>query len=181
MSEVSDRPIPMQHSHPDSFPHLLKADQIAAMPETVKIHSLNSDAVRYTRSLGDALGLTHISVHLVRVQPGKETTQFHFHHQEEEFLYILSGRGIAEIGDRAIEVGAGDFLGFTAPSLPHTLKNPFDEDLVYLMGGERSKFDVCDYPRLQKRLYRADGDRQLIDWQHLKSQQNLKSQQPFRG
>jgi uncharacterized cupin superfamily protein len=148
-------------------PHLLKASEIEAMPEVVKVHSLNAEAVRHTRSLSDAVGMTQIGVHLVRVEPGKETTQFHFHHQEEEFLYILSGRGVAEIGDGQIEVGAGDFLGFTAPSLPHTVKNPFDEDLVYLMGGDRLNFDICDYPLLQKRLYRVDGTRQLIDWKHL--------------
>jgi len=149
-------------------PHLLKASEIEAMPEVVKVHSLNSEAVRQTRSLSDAVGMTQIGIHLVRVEPGRETTQFHFHHQEEEFLYILSGRGVAEIGDAQIEVEAGDFLGFTAPSLPHTVKNPFDQDLVYLMGGDRLNFDICDYPRLQKRLYRVDGNRQLVDWEHLK-------------
>ncbi len=147
----------------DSLPHYLKVSDIEAMSETVKVHPLNSVAVRHTKSLSDAVGMTKLGVHLVRVEPGKETTQFHFHHQEEEFIYIISGRGIAEIGEEQFEVQAGDFLGFTAPSLPHALKNPFPEDLVYLMGGERSNFDVCDYPRLKKRLFRFNGDRQLID------------------
>jgi len=26
--------------------------------------------------------------------------------------------------------------------------NPFDEELVYLMGGENREFDVADFPRL---------------------------------
>lgn len=111
-------------------PHLLKAKEIAAMPEVAKVHPLNSQAVRHTKSLGDALGMTQLGIHLVRVEPGQETTQFHFHHQEEEFLYIISGRGVAEIGKAEVEVAAGDFMGFTAPSLPHCLKNPFTEDLV---------------------------------------------------
>lgn len=143
---------------------LLKASYIAAMPEIVKTHALNSKAVRNTKSLSDTVGMTRLAIHLVRVEPGKETTQFHFHHQEEEFIYILSGRGIAEIGDRSVEVAAGDFIGFTAPSLPHSLSNPFEEDLVYLMGGERRSFDVCDYPRLRQRQVRMGSDRQLINW-----------------
>lgn len=151
-----------------SIPHLLKADDIAVMPETEKVHGLNPLAVRHSKSLGDALGMTQLGIHLVRVEPGKQTTQFHFHHQEEEFIYILSGKGIAEIGEAELEVGPGDFMGFTAPSLPHTISNPFDEDLVYLMGGERRSFDVCDYPRLKKRLFRVDGKRQLVDWVDLK-------------
>jgi uncharacterized cupin superfamily protein len=111
--------------------------------------------------------MTHLGVHLVRVESGKETTQFHFHHYEEEFIYILSGKGIAEIGEMQIQVEAGDFMGFTAPSLPHTMHNPFDTDLVYLMGGERLAFDVADYPRIKKRNFRIKGDRQVVDWENI--------------
>lgn len=149
--------------------HLLKASDIEAMPETVKLHPLNSQAVRNTKSLSDALGMKQMGVHLVRVEPGKETTQFHFHQCEEEFMYIISGKGIAEIGDKQFEVAAGDFMGFTAPSLPHNIKNPFGEDLVYLMGGERRNFELVDYPRIKKRLYRADGERKYVDWEDLNS------------
>lgn len=58
-------------------------------------------------------------------------------------------------------------MGFTALSLPHCLKNPFDLDLVYLMGGERLSVDVCDYPRLKKRRYRVNGESKLVDWDNL--------------
>jgi uncharacterized cupin superfamily protein len=152
----------------NSIPHLLQANDIKAMPEIVKVHGLNPTAVRHTKSLSDAVGMTQMGIHLVRVEPGKETTQFHFHHQEEEFIYIISGRGIAEIGESEFLVEAGDFMGFTAPSLPHCMKNPFEVDLVYLMGGERRNFDICDYPRLKKRLFRVNGERKLVDWDNLK-------------
>jgi len=151
------------------IPHLLKASDIETIPETVKVHSLNPQAVRNIKSLTDAVGMKRIGVHLVRVESGKETTQFHFHHQEEEFIYIISGRGVAEIGDTEFEVEAGDFMGFTAPSLPHSMKNQFPEDLVYLMGGERCSFDICDYPRLKKRMFRVNQERQLVDWEDVKS------------
>ncbi len=157
----------MKENHQNPVPHLLKISDIDALPEIEKVHGLNHQAVRHTKSLSDAVGMTRLGVHLVRVEPGKETTQFHFHHQEEEFIYIISGRGIAEIGDEQFEVETGDFMGFTAPSLPHCMKNPFKEDLVYLMGGERCSFDICDYPRLKKRLFRVNGDRKLVDWEYL--------------
>jgi len=44
---------------------MLKASEIEAMPEVVKVHSLNSEAVRQTRSLSGAVGMTQIGVHLV--------------------------------------------------------------------------------------------------------------------
>lgn len=143
---------------------LLTAQQIQQQPEQVFTHPLNPEATRHTQSLGDAVGLERLGLHRVRVEPGKASTQFHYHHHEEEFLYILSGRGIAEIGDAQYEVGPGDFMGFTAPSLPHSLSNPFAEDLVYLMGGERREYDVCDYPRIARRQFRSHHLRQLVDW-----------------
>ena len=39
-------------------------------------------------------------------------------------------RGIAEIGDETFEVGPGDAMLFTAPSVGHHLRNPFEVDLV---------------------------------------------------
>lgn len=142
---------------------LVTAKQIQQQPEQIFTHPLNANAVRYTKSLGDRVGLTRLGLHLVRVEPGQASTQFHYHHHEEEFLYILAGRGMAEIGKTQYEVGPGDFMGFTAPSVPHSLHNPFTEDLIYLMGGERLAFDMCDYPRIRKRQFRSRGQRQLVD------------------
>lgn len=146
---------------------LLTAKEIAGLKETVNVHQFNANAIRHTRSLGDLLGLTHLGVHLVRLEKGHDSTQFHYHHMDEEFLYILSGRGIAEIGEERHEVGPGDFMAFTRHSLPHNLTNPFDEDLVYLMGGNRSEFDICDYPRINRRMYRVNGQKEFVDTEHL--------------
>jgi uncharacterized cupin superfamily protein len=73
------------------------------------------------------------------------------HQHEEEWLYILSGRGIAEIDEEEIEVHAGDFMAFPTPSVAHHLKNPFDQHLVYLMGGENREMEIADFPKLGRR------------------------------
>ena len=78
-------------------------------------------------------------------------------------MYILNGSGIAEIGGKKYKIGAGDFMGFTAPSLPHAMRNPHKTDLVYLVGGNRWPLDVCDYPRIKKRRYRMNGDNTYLD------------------
>ncbi|MCB1694164.1 MAG: cupin domain-containing protein [Pseudomonadales bacterium] len=150
-------------------PPLLTSQEISRLAETVNVHQFNENAVRHTKSLSDRLGLTQIGVHLVRVEKGHDSTQFHFHHVDEEFIYVLSGRGIAEIGSERIEVGPGDFMGFAQHSVPHNLHNPFDEDLVYLMGGNRSPIDVCDYPKINRRMYRVDGNKEYVDFENLKA------------
>ena len=144
-------------------PALLSAAKIRRMKESKFVHFLNPGAIRYTRSLGDACGLSTIGVHLVRLKQGDVSTEFHFHHQDEEWVYILSGRGIAEIGDRKHKIGAGDFMGFVAGSEPHAMRNPYKSDLVYLVGGNRWPLDVCDYPRIGKRRYRENGRNEYLD------------------
>jgi uncharacterized cupin superfamily protein len=96
-------------------------------------------------------GLSRVVLSLARVPPGKESFVYHSHERDEEFLFILSGKGRAEIGEEVFEVGPGDFMGFTAPGVAHHLVNPYEEDLVYLMGGERSGLDVGYYPKLKRR------------------------------
>jgi uncharacterized cupin superfamily protein len=134
---------------------LVRAAERAGLPEESFSHPLNPRSEVHGFSLSDAAGLSRVGVHLVRIPPGKESFVFHAHYGEEEFVYILSGRGIAEIGDEEHEVGPGDFMGFPTPSVGHHLRNPFAEDLVYLSGGERRGMEVADYPRLGKRMVRV--------------------------
>ncbi|HEY9879924.1 MAG TPA: cupin domain-containing protein [Leptolyngbyaceae cyanobacterium] len=150
-------------SEPSPSHPLLTAAAIAQLPEEVFVHPLNPNAVRHAKSLGDVIGFHHIGVHLVRVAPGHDSTEQHVHQLEEEFIYILSGQGIAEIGSEQFEVGPGDFLGCPAKGLAHGLSNPFEKDLVYLVGGMRLEYDICDYPKLGKRMYRAGEKRDYVD------------------
>ena len=140
---------------------LVRASDIDAMDEASFQHPLNARSQIHIRSLSEAAGMEQMGVHIGRIPPGRESFAYHTHHYEEEFLYILSGRGVAEIDGQEIEVGPGDFLGFSVRqesgerrSVPHHFRNPFDEDLVYLMGGERRDFEIADFPRLRKRLIR---------------------------
>lgn len=144
--------------------HHLSAAEIDGLQETSYVHPLNANAVRLTRTLGEIAGLRNVGVHLVRVAPGRASTEFHFHHAEEEFLYVLAGRGVAEIDGREIPVGPGDFMGFPAGGPAHAMRNEGDEDLVYLMAGERRDGDVVDYPRAGKRALKALGNRHIVDY-----------------
>lgn len=117
-------------------------------------HPWNPKSLLIGVQLGRAVGLKRTGVNIARMPPGKESFVYHSHQHEEEWLYILSGRGIAEIDRDEIEVAPGDFIAFPTPSVPHHLKNPFDQDLVYLMGGENREMEIADFPRLGKRLVR---------------------------
>ena len=118
--------------------------------------------------LSRALGLKRTAVSIARMPSEKESFVYHSHHHEEEWLYILSGRGVAEIDGEELEVGPGDFMAFPTPSVPHHLKNPFDQELVYLMGGENREFEVADFPRLAKRMVKSGENFEVYDMFNVK-------------
>jgi uncharacterized cupin superfamily protein len=95
-------------------------------------------------------GFERTGVSIAWLPPGKESFAYHAHHYEEEWIYILEGRAVSEADGKETTLGPGDFVAFPTPSVPHLLKNPFDAECVYLMGGERRPLDILDYPRLGK-------------------------------
>lgn len=143
--------------------YLLTARQIEAMSGERKTHFLNPNAIRTNKSLGDAVGLNHIGVHIIEVEPGRDTTELHRHYFEEECVYVLAGRGTAIIEDDHYPIGPGDFIGLPRNTVAHTVVNDGSERLVCLVMGQRLEQDVADYPRCGKRLYRNSGEWNLVD------------------
>ena len=110
--------------------------------------------------LAHAAGLDRIGLSRGRIPPGGESFAYHAHHAEQEWVFVVSGRARARIDGQDHELGPGDFAAFPAPQAPHLMTNPFDEDCVYLMGGEtRLPTDVVHYPDLGKSyaLVRGNG------------------------
>lgn len=149
----------------------LSAKAIAEMAGQKKVHFLNEAAVRINKSLGDAVGLKNIGVHIISVLPGHYSTEHHVHLFEEECIYVLSGQGTAFIGQDAHPIGSGDFVGCPINGIAHSMQATGTEPLVCLVMGQRLKQDVADYPNLKKRLYRNSGEWNLVEHaniQHIK-------------
>jgi uncharacterized cupin superfamily protein len=137
----------------DQYPLLLRAEQIAANLHSFS-HPWNPNSELAGTQLGMAVGLQRTGVNFIRVPPGKESFIYHSHYREEEWIYILSGHGVAEIDEAEFEVNPGDFMGFPTPSVAHHLRNTGDKDLVYLTGGENLEIEIAEFPRLGKRMIR---------------------------
>ncbi|MGQ4878660.1 cupin domain-containing protein [Billgrantia sp. LNSP4103-1] len=145
----------------------LSSQDIEALEGVRKVHFLNADAVRVNKSLGDAVGMTQLGIHQISVPPGHFSTEYHCHRYEEEALYVLSGTGVATLGERRQPIAPGDFIGFPINGVAHDLYNDGDEPLVCLVVGQRLMHDAVDYPRLAKRLYRNSGEWSLVDHAHI--------------
>lgn len=136
--------------------HLIRAEAVKAA-ESSASHPWNPQSLLFGTHLSMIGGLKRTGVSIVRMPSGKESFAYHSHHREEEWIYILSGRAIAEIDGVEYEAGPGDFMAFPTPSVAHHLRNPFQEELVYLMGGENLDFEVADFPKLGKRMVKLNG------------------------
>ena len=143
-------------------PELLRAaDSAAKMAH--HSHPWNPRSEMTGVMLSRLTGLERTAVSLARIPPGKESFVYHSHAREEEWLYILSGSGTAEIDGGEYEVGPGDFMGFPAPSVAHHLRNTGEADLVYLMGGENRDAEVSTFPRLGKKMVRLGSEVEIYD------------------
>ncbi|MFL5405799.1 MAG: cupin domain-containing protein [Myxococcales bacterium] len=108
--------------------------------------------------LGRQVGLERLGVSLMRVPAGKESFIYHRHNVEEEFAFIVSGRGVVEIGEETFDLGPGDFVGFPPRTHAHHIRNTGSEDLVYLCGGESAPTEIGDFPREGKRMVKIGQD-----------------------
>lgn len=126
-------------------------------------HPLNPNSEVYYTALSDRVGMKRAQLALGRLPPGRESFAFHSHMAQEEFVFILEGKGEAEIGDETFEVGPGDYMGFPTDGTAHNLKNTGHKDLVYLMGGERTELEVAHFPHHGKVLIGHPDHLYLID------------------
>ncbi|HZD25812.1 MAG TPA: cupin domain-containing protein [Alphaproteobacteria bacterium] len=120
-------------------------------------------ATREKQALGDAAGLKNFGVNLVRVPPGTDSTQRHWHSRQDEFVYVLEGE-LTLVTDAGAQVlTAGMCAGFPANSGDgHVLRNLSDTDAVYLEVGDRTPGDEVDYPDVDMQVKEVDGVRRPL-------------------
>ena len=87
-------------------------------------------------------------VSLIEILPGKSAYPYHYHTQNEEVFYILSGHGILKTCSGEKNVSAGDLLFFPANEKGgHKLTNISEtETLVYLDFSTQNEIDAAFYP-----------------------------------
>jgi uncharacterized cupin superfamily protein len=102
--------------------------------------------------LGAAAGLTQFGVNMLRLPKGQWSSQRHWHHREDEFVFVLEGE-VVLVTDAGEEVlRAGDCAGFRAGDPDgHHFQNRSDNDAVLLEVGSNVPDDVAEYPDIDMR------------------------------
>lgn len=150
----------------------IKHESIDNIPQS---HKNEHDGYEYYRrkfvSFGEA---RNTSVSVYEIPPKKAAYPYHFHHNNEETFYIISGEGVLRTPSGESKVGAGDLLFFpTGKECAHKLTNSSEtENLVYIDFDVVHDVDVTGYPDSDKigvwgmginKLYPQAGDVDYYD------------------
>ena len=109
--------------------------------------------------LSDAGGLTQFGAGEVRLEPGASTGLYHWHENEDEFIYILEGEVVMVEGAVETVLRTGDSAAFRAGvNVGHTFENRSDQPVRLLEIGTRSASgETAHYPGLDQ-VYRRGDD-----------------------
>jgi uncharacterized cupin superfamily protein len=121
----------------------LKSDTFTGYPAPFR----DVVAGRERKRLGNAVGLDQFGVNLTRLRPGAQSSQRHWHANEDELVYILEGEVVlCEDGGETV-LRPGDAAGWKA-GVPngHCLINRAAHDAVYLEIGTRAAREQANYP-----------------------------------
>ena len=128
----------------------IKHSKIEAIPATHR--SEHEGYEYYRRKFIPFGGAKNTLVSVYEIPPGKAAYPYHFHHNNEETFYILSGEGSLRTPEGEKKVTAGELLFFpTGPAGAHKLTNSSDtEALIYIDFDVVHDVDITVYPDSDK-------------------------------
>lgn len=98
------------------------------------------------RLLGEQAGLSLFGVHLEELPPGARSSFRHWHADEDEFVYLLSG-ALVLVEDTETTMALGDCAAWPAGTpIGHCLENRSNAPARYLVVGTRRQTDTITYP-----------------------------------
>ncbi|MBV9570193.1 MAG: cupin domain-containing protein [Alphaproteobacteria bacterium] len=111
---------------------------------------LNKKPIRYPNSDEDQTldarfdnqgQFSRIAMRVQLLKPGRRTSWPHAERDESEFVYVISGRLDAWNDGWITAVTEGDSVGWkNGTGITHAIINNSNEDAVFVVGGERSRF-----------------------------------------
>ncbi|MGQ4557545.1 cupin domain-containing protein [Halobellus sp. GM3] len=100
------------------------------------------------RRLSEAAGMENVAINRFRAEPGEQIPlAYHYHDEQEEAFYVLSGTAVIETPEETYRVESGSLFAAT-PGSPHRAHNPSDADEaveVLAIGAPAVEGDANEY------------------------------------
>lgn len=109
-------------------------------------------------ALSDAGGLTQFGAFVEILYPGAHTSLHHWHEEEDEFLYVLSGTVTLLENDGAQAIGPDTCVCWPkGVANAHCLRNDTQDPVTLFIVGTRLREDACHYPDIDLHYTRRNG------------------------
>jgi uncharacterized cupin superfamily protein len=129
---------------------IIRKDQ----PPVVRGTKERTERLQYS----DAGGLTQFGAYVETLQQGSRSSDRHWHEEEDEFLYVLSGEATVIEEDGTHLLHPGDAACWPAGAAnAHQVVNRSGAPCTYLIFGTRMAHDIVHYPEVGKILYDEAG------------------------
>jgi len=103
--------------------------------------------LREKKVLGDLFNLTQFGVNLTTLPPGQWSALRHWHQNEDEFIYVVSGELVLVDDDGEHVLRAGMCAGFQAGvKNGHHIINKSDQPASIMEVGTRAETEHVEYP-----------------------------------
>jgi uncharacterized cupin superfamily protein len=138
--------------------YLGRVEMIIRKDQAPVVHADEEDTQYYGPSewlhLSDEGGLTQFGAHVHTLQPGTRSSDRHWHEEQDEFHYMLSGEATVIEEDGLHLLQAGDAACWPAGAAnAHHVVNHSDAPCSFLIFGTRVIPDVIHYPERGEILY----------------------------
>jgi uncharacterized cupin superfamily protein len=113
---------------------------------------------RHRKRLGNAVGLNQFGVNLTTLKPGSQSSQRHWHANEDELVYVLEGEVVLRENGGETVLRPGDAAGWKAGVADgHCLINRSQRDAVFLEIGSRHPHERAEYSEIDMIYVRDDN------------------------
>jgi uncharacterized cupin superfamily protein len=110
---------------------------------------------RSRKRLAREAGLTQFGVNICTLKPGAASSQRHWHENEDELVYILSGEVVLREDSGEITLKAGDAAAWKAGATNgHCIINRSSHDAVIMEVGHRAPTERAHYSEIDMQAIR---------------------------
>ncbi|MBV8792694.1 MAG: cupin domain-containing protein [Pseudolabrys sp.] len=113
---------------------------------------------RSRKRLARAAGLEQFGVNVCTLEPGAASSQRHWHENEDEFVYVLSGEVVLKEDGGEVVLKPGDAAAWKAGvQNGHCLINKSDRDCVFIEVGSRAPREIAHYSEIDMKAIKEDN------------------------
>jgi len=132
----------------------VKVYNVNALSHEQLVSSKTGEVFSKSAVLTELFSCQKLFVHHEILSPGKKASAPHRHTTQEELIFVLDGFPTAHLGDQAVRLTPGDFVGFNPGSEDlYFIENTTNEDVRFLVICSKQKDDHVIFQQAETNIF----------------------------